>query len=423
MTNLVIAGWQRVSVQGRNVLVMMSGTTVAQGIGIASTLVLARLYAPEEFGAYAFFFTIAVLFSVVSSLKYDQAVFLARSSREATEIAALAIVVTLLVSVMGTVVIGLCVAIWNASEPARILDGKLIFLAMAIANGGCLVALQVLCIQRQKFAVVARSRIAQSFVAAGMGIGCGLSGFGVLGLILGFLGGQLAGILLLRGEFLPLHRARLGRRLLAHARRHLRFPKFMVAADLFNNAGYNLLALSIPMFFGTAALGQYNLGQRAASLPISVIGTAIGEVFRGRISPQHASASEVRRIFFKTSLVLAVIGACLSLPILLFGPALFEIVLGSQWRDAGLYMQILSPLIFARFIVNPLSAVLVLAGWQRIDAMLQIMFIAAASFAIAFGVANQSMTWALIALSAGQCAVYGLYFAVSLMASRRIAKI
>ena len=57
-----------------NISILMSGTVGAQAVGIASILVLARLYSPGDFGNYAFFFVVAGFLSLAGTGSYDQAV-------------------------------------------------------------------------------------------------------------------------------------------------------------------------------------------------------------------------------------------------------------------------------------------------------------------------------------------------------------
>jgi O-antigen/teichoic acid export membrane protein len=143
-------------------------------------------------------------------------------------------------------------------------------------------------------------------------------------------------------------------------------------------------------------------------------------VFRSSISPQSSSAGEVAHLFRSAAARLAAIGAVLVLPLALFGPLLFSLAFGPEWREAGLYVQILSPVIFARFVVSPLSAVLARAKQQKLDMFLQGLFVLSALGSIAAGAVSGNFLVLLIALTASQTAIYALYFFVSRHFSRHI---
>ena len=49
----------------RNVLTLMSGTTIAQAIPLAISPILTRIYSPEDFGVLALFNTICVILALL----------------------------------------------------------------------------------------------------------------------------------------------------------------------------------------------------------------------------------------------------------------------------------------------------------------------------------------------------------------------
>ncbi len=209
--------------------------------------------------------------------------------------------------------------------------------------------------------------------------------------------------------------------MLVRARKHIRFPRYLLIAELFNNLGNNLIALVTPSLFGAAILGQYNFGQRVAGMPITMIGGAMGDVFRSAISPQAARPEEVTDLFRAHAWRLAKVAAFVTVPLALAAPQLLSLVFGEQWHEAGVYLQILSPLVFVRFVANPLSVTLSLAGWQKLDAALQILFVFSAAIALTLGWWKQSFLVAVIAIGALHFAIYVLYFIVSYMAAKAIS--
>jgi len=67
-----------------NVAVLATGTWVAQGITALSSLVLPRLYSPEDFGILAICMSVVPILAIVSSLQYQQAIVLPRQDKEAS---------------------------------------------------------------------------------------------------------------------------------------------------------------------------------------------------------------------------------------------------------------------------------------------------------------------------------------------------
>jgi O-antigen/teichoic acid export membrane protein len=406
----------------KSVATLTSGSFISQGIGIASMLVVARLYVPAEMGAYALFFAYAGLLSLVATAKFDAAVFMARRPSEAADLALLATFISLIVAAaiaLLSPVLGFLVTSVTHRPIAFLL-----LLALGTATGGMMMAVSALAMQVKEFALVTQGRMAQSLVTAALAIGLGLAGWDATGLIVALVGGQAVVCVMLGWRLSILaHARRFGwREARTRARRNARFPQYMLLGEGMNYFGNNALAFVTPGLFGAASLGQFNLGQRVAGIPIYVIGTSMAGIFRTAISPQHAAPSEILGIFRSSFVRLCAIGAVLTLPLLLAGPLLFRIAFGAQWHDAGFYVQIISPLIFLRFVVSPLSVVLLLANRQRLDMVLQALFVAAAFAAVGFGAWTGSFLHMVIAATALQSAVYAVYLAVSYKLAKDMSK-
>lgn len=407
-----------------NISILMSGTVGAQTVGIASILVLARLYSPADFGNYAFFFVVAGFLSLAGTGSYDQAVYVETTPRDAAQSAMLA---TLAAGAVGLVVLalGFAAGSWTSRPgPVVAIAGFLPLLALGITLGGCCNAMVALCCQQGRFGSLSAGRMAQAVTAAVASLGLGLAGSGPLGLVLGFLAGQAVLVIWLAtaSNFLGQTARSTTANLVARATSNARFPKFMLPGAILNYASANAITLIGPSFFSIAALGHYNLGQRAAGLPLTVVGSAMSEMFRSSISPQSSSAGEVATLFRSAAFRLAVIGAVLVLPLALFGPLLFSLAFGPEWKEAGLYVQIISPVIFARFVVSPLSAVLSRAKQQKLDMVLQGLFVVVAGAALLIGAMVRSFVVMLVIMSIGQTLIYAVYFFVSRHFSRRIVE-
>ena len=84
----------------RNVLTLLTGTTIAQAIPIAVTPILTRLYTPEEFGLLALFIAITAILGSISNGRYELAIMLPHSDEDAINIAALALLITIVFSII-----------------------------------------------------------------------------------------------------------------------------------------------------------------------------------------------------------------------------------------------------------------------------------------------------------------------------------
>jgi O-antigen/teichoic acid export membrane protein len=406
----------------RSVAMLTTGSSISQAVGIASMLVLARIYAPEEFGNYTLFFAIAGLLSLVATAKYDAAVFIARGSSEAAQIAILAASVSTLLGILilafapfsGLVLGGF------AKQPILFM----VLLAAATTSGGLMAATTAWATQIHEFGAVTIARLVQALAAAAISIGLGLAGWDATGLMLGFVIGQslLCVYLVIRLGFMRHVRRFTWRTARVRARRNASFPKFMLASELINYVGANLISFVTSPLFGAAALGQYSLGFRMATMPINLIGQSMNSVFKTAISPQHLEPSQIPAMYRTTFVRLCAIGLVLTLPLMVAGPLIMRLAFGAKWAPAGLYVQILAPLIFVRFVVGPLTAIAIRAGRQRLDTMLQTLFLIAALAGLGFGAWMHSFVMALAAFSLLQTLVYLLYLVVGYRLALELGK-
>lgn len=77
--------------------------------------------------------------------------------------------------------------------------------------------------------------------------------------------------------------------------------------------------------------------------------------------------------------------AGISIPIILVlvlaAPPIFGFVFGSDWREAGVYVQILTPMFMLRFIAGGLNSSTMISGRQGFDLLIQLGLIIAVSTA------------------------------------------
>src|SRR5665648_504302 len=88
----------------RNVLVVMTGTVLAQAINLAFVPVLSRLYDPATYGVFGVYLAIVGIVSCVASLRYDTALMLPKDDADAAGILWICgIVITGIASLTGVV--------------------------------------------------------------------------------------------------------------------------------------------------------------------------------------------------------------------------------------------------------------------------------------------------------------------------------
>lgn len=400
------------SAYARNVLTLMTGTTLAQAIPIAISPILTRLYSPEDFGRFALYMAVAVISSVLVTGRYELAILLPRQDKDALHIAALAIALSIAISAML-----LAVVIVFAHPIASLLgDAALAPWLYAIPASTLLLGvyqtLNYWSNRKTHYKRMAISRTVQSGSVAITQMVSGYAGSGAVGLVGGQISGQLlATSVLARSvwrEDSALFRALRPLRGLAMARRYINFPKYLIIAHGFNTSSGQMPVLLLSAFFNTSAAGFFTLTQRVMAAPMSLIANALGDVFRQEASQAYILQGNCKAIYQKTFLRLLLISAVPFAVFFFVAPALFAWIFGEQWRVAGEYAQILMPMAFFQFITSPLSTMYMIAEKQKIDLYWQVclLFMVITSFGV--GSILQDVKLALMLFSFSYSIMYSV---------------
>ena len=343
----------------RNVLTLVSGATIAQAIPVAIAPILTRLYRPEDFGIFALFASVSGILAVGAAGRYEAAILLPESQREARHVTLLALLVSLL---SGALTLMLVIGF---NRPLATLLGDpaiapwLYLVPLSVLLSGIYQALNYWFNRHKQYPALAASKIYQTGSASAGQLLLGIAGSGSAGLILGWVLGQgaaaasLAGRTgkteLFRGEDISIGEIK------TQARRYRQFPQFALFGSLVNSLSYNLANILISILFSASILGFYALVYRVLAMPSTLIGHAVAQVYFQQGTEEKRRDGRVAATFRSTLKRLLLAGIPIFLLLFIGIRYLFAPVFGAEWEEAGGYAQILLPFFFIRFISATLS--------------------------------------------------------------------
>jgi O-antigen/teichoic acid export membrane protein len=395
----------------------MTGTTLAQAIPVAISPLLTRIYSPEDFGRFALYIALVMILSSLVTGRYELAVLLPRQDRDALHIAMLAMAISFIISAMLLVIVILF------AHPIAVVLGDVTlssWLYLVPASTlllGVYQSLNYWSNRKAHYKRLAVSRTVQGGSVAVAQLGAGYAGSGAAGLVGGQIGGQVlaTGVLmhLVWREDRVVFRTIDPRRSLALAKKYIDFPRYLIVAHGFNTASGQTPVLLLSALFNTAAAGFFTLTQRVMIAPMSLVASALGDVFRQEASKAYSQRGECKVIYRKTFKRLLLISVGPFAFIFVGAPELFAWVFGEDWRVAGEYAQILTPMFFLKFVTSPLSSMFVIAQKQKIDLFWQASLLAlvASSFLLGEFYGNERV--ALVLFSISYCLMYGFNGVVS----------
>jgi len=363
----------------RNVLTLMTGTTIAQAIPIAISPILTRLYSPEDFGVFGLYMSVASILSVVATGRYELAIMLPKKDEDAMHIMILSIGITFLVSLITLLVISM----FNAQITLLLgnpnISQWLYFIPLTIILTGVYQSFNYWVNREKQYKQLATSRVVQSGTTASTNLCLGFGGFGSSGLITSGIVGQGFATVVLGKMVWKNDKKKLKQikklTILSVAKRYIQFPKFDVLASLLNVFSYQAIHILFNAVFNATIAGYYYLTQRILGLPITFISSAISDVFREEASRSFKKYGNAKHIYKETFKKLFFLSLIPSIILYFFAIDIFVIVFGKEWYKAGEYVQILTPMFFIKFISSPLSFMLYIGEKQKINIYMQLLFV------------------------------------------------
>ncbi len=174
----------------RNVLTLMTGTTIAQAIPIAISPILTRLYSPSEFGIFALYMSIASLLSVIATGRYELAIMLPKKKTDALNIVILSLVITITISIFAFLIV-----FFFNEEITILLENKnisnwLYFIPITVLFTGIYQSFNYWNSKQKQYKLIATTKVIQSTTTGTSNLSFGFAGYTFGGMILGGLFGQ-----------------------------------------------------------------------------------------------------------------------------------------------------------------------------------------------------------------------------------------
>ncbi len=350
----------------RNVLTLMTGTTIAQAIPIAISPVLTRIYTPEDFGMFALYMSVASIISVIATGRYEMAIMLPKEDEDAVNIVALSIIISFFVSFISLAI----VFFFNAQITILLgnpeISNWLYFIPITVLLTGFYQSFNYWSNRKKQYKRLATNRVMRSGTTAVVNMSMGFGGFGSSGLILGGVLGQgvatsaLGRMVWREDKGLLENISKL--KMFAMMRKYKKLPMFNLPNAVIDGFRLSGISILIAKFFTTATLGQFALAWKIVQTPMSLIGSSLSQVFFQKISSANKSDlnSLVKIFIIKASLI--------ALPIFLiiyfFAVDIFIFIFGENWKLAGEIASVMTPWLFLNFITSPISTLFIVLNRQ-----------------------------------------------------------
>lgn len=343
---------------------LVFGILFAQLIPLLLQPVLKRIFTPEDFGAFDYYYKIVSILVIIMTLKYESSIVLPKSEKDAFN-------QLILCFIIGLIVTGFCeiLVLINNSLPINIIwipekiKGWLYLIPISAFFFEMTNSLNYYLMRYRKFRSVSINkiirRLTEGIVQAPLGLLFKNTSLLPIGDMIGNIGSFMSGLFILFKNNLLFIKDLSLTQMKKGLSIYSDLPKFTLIPNLLNVFVLSSLTFQTLKNFSLTEVGYLELTQKLLMIPSALIASSVSKVVLQRVAKASANNisfyKELRIVFF----ILTAITIGFSVIIVFFAPQLFSFVFGKEWLNSGYYARILIFYTGVSFVISPLGQVLI----------------------------------------------------------------
>ncbi|WP_319499763.1 oligosaccharide flippase family protein [uncultured Draconibacterium sp.] len=349
----------------RNIASLFTGMVLARAVPFVFALAIARLYAPEQFGDFVLYLTIASVLSIISTGKYEKAIILVETSDERKLIGSFAQKINAGVNLVALAIVGLIILVWQPGT-----SQKLHFLLLPFYSFffSAIQLIRNIYIAKKQFNRLSVLEITRA-VLTGV-LQCAFFLFPATGLFLGAVVAQLFTFIVFSFRVDEASLFRLGKfnsEEKALAQRYIKFPKFSIVSEVMNFISSQLPVFLFKPFFGDKMLGLYSFSHRYISVPVQLLSISISSVYIQNAKTLEQTPTRLKELTYSLFRKQVLLGIIPFAVLGFWGQQIFTILFGAEWAFSGYLAQFIAPWLYFVMLGSPLSAILIVKEKQNVS--------------------------------------------------------
>lgn len=400
----------------------MAYTAIGQSVYLLTGPLLGRLFTPAQFGLYGLFYTFAVTAVGLMFLNYDFAIPAAANDDDARQLT----IVAASISLISAPLIGIFLAFlsWRKVGGFGDLEPSCAFLLVVVLLcQGIIQLCQNWIIRDNRTIAIGKASITLNIVRGATQVATGIASASWWGLALGEMTGRIGNAWHLarhcRWKSAHMHWQYSRVELWATLRRYRQFPLLLLPSQMLDSGVSFAQSAALAYFFGPGGLGMFFLMRRTLDLPVAFVFRSLSDIFYARQARDARLAPErVRPFFMQSVCLLAGGGLLVGMPLMIASPALFSLVFGAEWRQAGVLAAIMAPAAIMNLAVAPVARIFALTARPHLRFWFSAANLGGTVLALlAVKIMQLDLVGATIALSIATFTAYLVYFVAGYVAS------
>lgn len=321
----------------KNTLKLSSSSGLMMFLPLVITPILSRLYSPEDYGEWGVFSSVLYILTAFLFLSYENAIVKSNDNSEIPNLLALCFVISTIIIIMVVIVF----LLGKALEIKFFIKYPSVYLLVILLIA---TSLHTICNNlgnREKiYGHMAISGIINGSMQASMRILLGIIPIFAYGLIVGNVFAQIISTLYLMRHLVSFFKLSYYKTVKFEKLKNIaivykKFPLYDAPARLIEFSIANLALIILTYYWSREEIGCYSMIIQFVLMPISVIGSAMANVYYREISE---SINDKKKLALSTSRAAKITFTISLLPLLfltLGGDKLLVAFLGDKWVDVG----------------------------------------------------------------------------------------
>lgn len=310
----------------KNILIVSSGSVLAQAINLISSPILSRLYSPEEFGNVGSIMSFASILAPVISFTYNQAILLENSKLGVKKLTALSVYISLFLTFVLSFI--LYIGIYVFSNNLLIYFWVIPFLLFFTGSYNIIYSRLL---RFKKFNQMSSIQVSRRLTGTSTQLILGFLKFSEIGLFLGNIFSVLLPSIfyyLKSHKYLRFFRFQ---ELKSISIKYKNYPTKVTPQNFVNLLGYFSPIFFFTFFFNPITVGGYYFITKIVQLPAILVGKSLRQVFMRNVIDYSQDYKRVKTKLIKITSILFVMFLISNILVFLFGDFVFIKIFGDEW--------------------------------------------------------------------------------------------
>jgi O-antigen/teichoic acid export membrane protein len=306
-------------------------------LGVLTTLILAKMIAPADFGVVAVASILMNVLSLMKDMGFSEAmIYQKREDQAAIDTANVTLIGLNLVLFLAAAALAPLVA-WFYEQP--VLTPVIIVMASNLVWDAARAVPRALARKKLQFRRLIVPEVVPVTVSSAVSIWMALSGFGVWSLVAKTVLHSVLGMVLLRTLADQQPRLRFDK---TAARELIQYGRFIVGTTVVLVALYNIDRFYVSRIEGIAALGYFELAVRLVELPVKELSFLVGSVMFPVFARLDREDGTQGRAILRTLKYTAFVSVPVAVAVAVYGPSIVMSIYGERWAGMIVPMQVLA---------------------------------------------------------------------------------